>query len=240
MVFFSRGRKQAARPSVTAVIAAGGTSSRMGGEDKLFLLLRGIPVLAHTLLAFERADSVDSIVVVTRPESIVLVQDIYREFEISKLRSVIAGGATRAHSVMAGVLEAGDAAYVAVHDGARPLIPDAVIRRAVEAGIASGAVVPAVPVRDTIKVVEEGFVRQTPKREKLFAAQTPQVFQTGLLKGALTRVIEGNLAVTDDAAAVESMGMSVQIVEGDARNIKITAPEDILLAEALLYEEEDV
>jgi len=230
---FFRKRKSNPRPSCAAIIAAAGSSTRMGA-DKLMMLLDGIPVIAHTLLAFEQCYLVDKIIIVTKSEKVVDMQDIVREFGISKVTDIISGGAERSESVMNGVMAAGSADYVMIHDGARPLVSQEVIEETYRAAVEFGAAAPGVPVKDTIKVVKDGLVLSTPERSSLFAIQTPQIFYTGLIKGALARAIEQKKSYPDDCSAVEAIGMSVHITKGDYRNLKITTEEDFAAADTLL------
>jgi 2-C-methyl-D-erythritol 4-phosphate cytidylyltransferase len=232
LTFFKR-KKKIPRPSCAAVIAAAGSSTRMG-SNKLFMLLDGIPVIAHTLLAFEQCRIADSIIIVTKSEEVVAMQDIVRDYGISKVTDIISGGAMRTESVMNGVMAAGDADYVMIHDGARPLVTQEVIEEAYRAAVEYGAAAPGIPVKDTIKIVKDGVVVSTPDRSTLYAIQTPQVFYTGLIKGALARAVQEKISYPDDCAAVEAIGMSVHITRGDYRNIKITTEEDFAAADTLL------
>ena len=231
-------KKEYTKPMCTAVIVAAGNSSRMG-EDKLFMLLGGIPVLAHALIPFNASPLIDRIVVVTRSEKIVLVQDVCREFGITKVSSIITGGRERTDSVLAGVVAAGECELVAIHDGARPFVTEEIISDTFAAAEEFGAAAPGVPVKDTIKIVKDGIVQSTPDRRGLFAIQTPQIFNLGLIKGALTKAKNENKSYPDDCAAVEAMGMSIHITPGSYRNLKITTVEDITAAEALLDEENE-
>lgn len=226
-------RKKQNRPTCAAIIAAAGNSSRMG-SDKLFMLLDDIPVIAHTLLAFEQCELVNKIVLVTRSDKIVMMHDVCKEYVISKVTDIVSGGADRSESVLNGIMAVGDAEYVMIHDGARPLVSQEVIEGAYKAAVEFGAAAPGVKVKDTIKIVKDGIVVSTPDRDSLIAVQTPQVFNTGLIKGALSKAISDKKAYSDDCAAVEAIGMSVHITKGDYRNIKITTEEDYLVADALL------
>ena len=152
-----------------------------------------------------------------------------------KVRIVVSGGASRTESVQKGLAAVSEGTQlVAVHDGARPLVPAEVITKAVAKAAKFGAAAPAIPVKDTIKVSESGAVDATPRRETLFAVQTPQVFDADLLRGALQNAAQHGLALTDDCSAVEALGMSVQLTEGSEENIKITTPLDLELAEAIV------
>lgn len=218
-----------------AVIVAAGSASRMGGIDKVMAELDGEPMIARTVRTFQNCDAISEIVVVTRPDLIVPIMSLCAGFD--KVNAVVAGGASRQESVKLGLNALSNRVQlVAVQDGARPLVSDAVIDRTVRAAHSYGAAAPAVPVKDTIKVAQGGLVVSTPDRSQLRAVQTPQVFDFDLLRGALKKAEAENLTVTDDCSAVEQMGMSVKLVEGDERNIKITTPLDLKMA-ALLLEE---
>lgn len=218
-----------------AVIVAAGSASRMGGIDKVMAVLGGEPMIAHTVRAFQQCGAIADIVIVTRPDLIRPISALCAQMD--KVRMVVAGGKSRQESVALGLnaLPKG-VELAAIHDGARPLITDAVIDRTVRAANSYGAAAPAVPVKDTIKVVRGGLVTQTPDRASLQAVQTPQVFDFDLLRGALKKAAEDAAAVTDDCSAVERLGMAVKIVEGDERNLKVTTPMDLKIAEMLLEE----
>ena len=218
-----------------AVIVAAGTASRMGGIDKVMAPLGGQPLLLHSVREFQNCDAIGEIVVVTREDLLVTVMDLCAGF--SKVRGVVVGGADRVASVQAGLANlSSKVKLVAVHDGARPLITWQVIDRTVRAAHTYGAAAPAIPVKDTIKVVKGGIVGATPDRSTLRAVQTPQVFDLSLLRGALVKAQKEKAPITDDCSAVENLGMSVKIVEGDERNIKVTTPMDLKVAELLLEE----
>ena len=228
-------RKALPLKSCGAVIVAAGTASRMGGIDKVMASIGGEPMIVHTVRAFQNCDAIKQIIVVTRQDLIVPIMDLCHEFD--KVLAVIVGGSSRQESVEIGLgALSSDMKLVAVQDGARPLITDAVIDRTVRAAHTYGAAAPAVPVKDTIKEVRGGIVMSTPQRSALRAVQTPQVFDVDLLKGALKKAKDDGAEVTDDCSAVERMGMSVKIVEGDERNIKVTTPLDLKIAEILLEE----
>lgn len=218
-----------------AVIVAAGSASRMGGIDKVMAALGGEPMIARTVRAFQQCGAIADIVIVTRPDLIRPISALCAQMD--KVRMVVAGGQSRQESVALGLnaLPKG-VELAAVHDGARPLITDAVIDRTVRAANSYGAAAPAVPVKDTIKVVRGGLVTDTPDRASLQAVQTPQVFDFDLLRGALKKAAEDAAAVTDDCSAVERLGMAVKIVEGDERNLKVTTPVDLKIAEMLLEE----
>ena len=224
----------AVRPTSTAILAAAGSSQRMGGENKLLLPLDGMPVLAHTLRA------VDEIVIAAREEDLLTYAELCKTYGIRKPVKVVVGGATRQESVLRAALEArADAKLLAVQDGARPLVTpelfDAVVLRAAVCAAAA----PAVPVHDTIKLARDRRVTETPDRSMLFAVQTPQVFDAGLLKAALQSALTEHAALTDDCSAVERLGKAVYLTDGDEENIKITTPLDLIVAETILRRREE-
>ena len=226
-------------PFCSAIVPAAGISRRMGGGNKLFLELNGIPVLIRTLQAIDQTQLVDEIIVAAQSEMLEEAAELCHRAALRKPVRVVTGGVTRAESVLAAALEANKKArFLAVHDGARPLITpdefDAVVRLALR----TNAAAPAIPVTDTVKVVDSsGIVVHTPDRSTLFAVQTPQVFDIDLLKAALQSAEKDHAEITDDCSAVERLGMSVKIVEGDERNLKVTTPLDLRLAELLLEDE---
>ena len=218
-----------------AVIVAAGSASRMGGIDKVMASLKGEPMIARTVRTFQECDAISEIVIVTREDLIVPISNLCKN--MNKVKAVVVGGKSRQESVHLGLNALSDKVKLAaVHDGARPLITWQVIDRAVRAANTYGAAAPAVPVKDTIKVVEGRVVKNTPDRATLFAVQTPQVFDFDLLRGALKKAEQEGAQVTDDCSAVELMGFTVKIVEGDERNIKVTTPMDLKIAEMLLEE----
>ena len=216
-----------------AVIVAAGNASRMGGIDKVMAPINGEPMIVRTVRTFQNAVAVKEIVIVTREDLIPKITSLCGKFD--KVRAVVVGGKDRAESVKNGLrMLSKQVKLAAVQDGARPLITEAVIDRTIRAAHTYGAAAPAIPVKDTIKVVEGGIVSSTPDRATLKAIQTPQVFDFDLLKAALKKAFEDGAAITDDCSAVERMGFKVRIVEGDERNIKVTTPMDLKIAEMLL------
>ena len=223
-------------PFCSVIVPAAGSSRRMGGKNKLFLELNGIPVLIRTLQAIDQTQLADEIIVAAQREMLEDVAEMCHRAALRKPVRVVTGGSTRAESVLAAALEANKKArFLAVHDGARPLITpdefDAVVRLALR----TNAAAPAIPVTDTVKVADSsGIVVRTPDRSSLFAVQTPQVFEASLLKAALQSAISDQAAVTDDCSAVERLGKQIYLTEGDRENIKITTPLDVVLANAIL------
>lgn len=220
---------------VTAIIVAGGKSERMGGKvDKNFLSLVNKPVVAWSLLAFERCPAVDWIVLVVRKEQLAASQAVARMFGISKLRRIVAGGKTRGESVQAGLRVCDvDTTCVVVHDAARPMVSSEVIAEVVKASKRSVAATVGRPVTDTLKQCAKGtMVSATVPRTKIWRVQTPQAFAIKDLKDAYAAL--GDAEVTDDCEAVERNGVAVKIVESFRPNPKITVPEDLQLVSALL------
>lgn len=230
------GKQEKRHPYCSALVPAAGSSSRMEGQDKLLLYLDGCPVLGRTLLALDRCELIDEIIVATRQESILKIADICKDYDIKKPLKIIEGGETRAESVLNAAMNANqNAEFLAVHDGARPLVDQELIESVIRKAYQCAAAAPATPVKDTIKIViEEGVVDHTPKRSTLYAVQTPQVFDASLLKAALQSAVDQKAEITDDCSAVERLGKKVYLVDGSYENIKITTPEDIAIAEKIL------
>ncbi len=226
---------------VVALIPAAGMGKRMAaGINKQYLKLGGRPILAHTLAVFEKAPFVDEIYVIVPGDEISYCREnVIESFGFAKVRRVVAGGRERQQSVFNGLraaegLEPDD--IVIVHDGVRPFVPMEVVRRSVEvARLHDGALV-AVPVKDTVKITSEGIVVDTPGRENIWLAQTPQTFRYRIILDAHEKADREDFLGTDDSSLVERLGKQVHTVMGDYRNIKITTPEDMLLAEAFLKE----
>ena len=225
--------------SVIALIPAAGMGKRMGaGVNKQYLLLNGKPIVAHTLSVFEDAPFVDDIYLVIPEEEIPYCREqVVERYGFAKVRSIVPGGAERQHSVLNGLRameNARDDDLLLIHDGVRPFVPVHVLERVLEvAGAYDGALV-AVPAKDTIKIVADGIIRDTPPRESLWLAQTPQAFRYGVIRAAHEIADAEGFLGTDDAMLVERLGKDIHVVLGDYRNIKITTPEDLILAEAFL------
>jgi 2-C-methyl-D-erythritol 4-phosphate cytidylyltransferase len=219
---------------VAAIIVAAGVGSRMGGPvNKHLLLIRGRPVLAYTLDAFERCSIIDTIILVGGEDRLDSYQALARDHHITKVGAIVSGGQTRQDSCAIGLAQVGDADIVVVHDGARPLVSERVIVESVQAAALHGAAVVAVPVKDTIKTgTSDGFVGETLPRERLWQIQTPQTFRTDLLRHAY-QAAQGVFLGTDDASLVERLDLPVKIVQGDYSNIKITTVDDLAVAESL-------
>lgn len=228
-------RRKQKDPHCSVVVVAAGSSERMGG-DKMLMTLGAKPVIIRTLMAFQKSPMVDDIVVVTKREKITAIADIIKLYDITKVTQVISGGATRVESSLAGVSAVRRGAkLIAIHDGARPLVSQELIERVVKEANEHISAVPVLPSTDTLKRVDSrGVIVEGVDRASVFRVQTPQVFDADIIKGALTKAVEKRLPITDDCSAVDMMGFSTYTVEGDAGNIKLTLPEDMVLAEAIL------
>ena len=223
-------------PDTFAVILAAGSSTRMG-ENKQFISIGGVPVIMRSVLAFEKADEIMGIVIVAKSDDIPILQRLCDEYNITKLVDIVQGGDTRAISAKNGVARCGSAEYIAIHDGARPLVTHALIKTTVEAARIHGAAIPGTPLKDTIKIIDTTRrVEATPERSGLVAVQTPQVFKTAVYKDALLKLGEKAEDLTDDAAILENAGYPVFVVSGEESNIKITTPSDVVLANSFLEE----
>jgi 2-C-methyl-D-erythritol 4-phosphate cytidylyltransferase len=221
-----------------AIIVAAGSGTRFGGATpKQFLEIGGKPLLIHTLEKFENCAAIDEIILVLAPGEIANFQISEENFKQSKLKKIVAGGGTRAASVFNG-LQAVDrktAEIVAVHDGARPFVSDEEITFTVEKARETGAACLAAPVTDTIKEIADGKILQTIARAKLRRALTPQAFRLEILQKAFA-IADLSEAATDECYLVEKLGYEIAIVDGSAKNIKITTREDWELAEIFLKE----
>ncbi len=225
---------------VTAIVAAAGSGRRMEtGINKVFIPLVGRPVLLHSLQVLTACPEVDNLIIVVAPGEEAQAEDLLREARLNKGWKVVTGGSERQYSI-ANALSAVPASsgIILIHDGARPLLDPASVSAAVAAARGCGAAGVAVPVKDTIKTVDSaGFIAATPERSTLWAIQTPQVFEAALLRRAYAQAARDGFLATDDAALVERLGVRVKIVQGSYRNLKITTPEDLVVAEALLRKE---
>ena len=222
---------------VTAIVVAAGKSERMGtGTDKAFLNLGPRPVVAWSLLAFEKNADIDSIILVVRKDQLTAAKAVARMFGISKLAKIVAGGARRQDSVQAGLKEVdSDTRIVVVHDGARPCVSQEVTSDVIKSARRGTASVTGSRIRDTVKIVEKGItVASTVDRAKYWTVQTPQAFPYSMLRKAYAAAEAEKKDVFDDAQAVELIGEPVKICETEKPNLKITTPEDLQVASALL------
>lgn len=218
---------------------AGGSGKRMGSRvHKQYLLMGGKPVLFYSLKAFQDSDYIDEIILVTGAgEEEYCREQILDAYGITKVSRITAGGAERYHSVWNGLQAADHDGYVFIHDGARPFVDDEMIKRAYKCVEQYKACAAGMPVKDTIKIVDEnGFVKETPDRNTLWMIQTPQVFDASLIKEAYSRLMQKkDSGVTDDAMVVEQMlRLPVKLFQGSYENIKITTPGDLEIGEGLL------
>ncbi len=227
-------KRKREHPYCACIVPAAGSARRMEGKDKLMEPLGGIPMIQRTLMALESCPLIDEIIVATREDLIVPIGALCVEKRLLKIRNIIRGGESRMESVWLGIQAASpEAELLAIHDGARPFPSQRLLKEVLEKGAETGAAAPAVPVKDTVKRAEGGVVRETPARDTLFAVQTPQVFEYGLLKGAMSKAIREGWEVTDDCSVVERIGMTVTLTRGEYENIKVTTPIDLATGEAI-------
>jgi 2-C-methyl-D-erythritol 4-phosphate cytidylyltransferase len=213
----------------SAIIVAGGSGKRFGGK-KQFINLAGESVLKITVKSFDIPD-INRIVVVVPKEDIDEVRTCLQE--LKKEIKVVSGGQTRHNSVMNGLNAAGSCNIVLIHDGVRPFVTASLIERVIDGTKESDGCIPVLPVIDTIKIAENGFIKKTVPREYLFAVQTPQAFRMEKIFNAHKKAIGKDYIPTDDSMLIEESGGTVKIVDGERFNIKITLPEDMILAEAI-------
>lgn len=220
-----------------AIVLSGGSGKRMNSQvHKQYLLIKEKPVIYYALKAFQESNVDEIVLVVGSGEIDFARNEIVEKYCLSKVTKIVEGGKERYHSVYEGLKAAEDADYVLIHDGARPFVNQDIILRSMEAVKEYGACVAGMPVKDTIKIADEsGYAAETPERSKVWMVQTPQTFSYELIRDAYCRMLQNeNTSITDDAMVVETMtDTRVKLVEGDYRNIKITTPEDLLIAEVL-------
>ena len=225
----TRGKK------VYAIIPAAGSSRRMGGGNKLVMELGGQPILCRTLRVFNACDAIDGIVLVCRRQDQKTYASLCADWNIDKVAKIVEGGPSRERSVLNGVLACGkEIGYVAIHDAARPLITEDIIRETVELAKKDSAAAPAVPVKDSIQRIEKGKMMENVDRSTIMAVQTPQCFDIDLIRAALTKAIDSGANLTDDCGAVTTLGQPISMTRGSYENIKITTPEDVILGEVIL------
>lgn len=222
------------------LVVAAGSSTRMG-QPKQHILLEGKPVLLHTLLALQAVDSIDELLLVTRPEDICHFTALAAEAGVTKLKTAVPGGDTRQQSVANGLAALPpQTTLVGIHDGARPLITPEVVEAVIAAAVRTGAAAVAVPVKDTLKRTDEsGIILDTPDRSHLWRVQTPQVFARTALCAAMEAALAAGQDFTDDCQLMEQAGYPVQLVPGQDTNLKLTTPEDIRLAQAMMGTKEE-
>ena len=217
---------------VGAVIVAAGSSTRMGGVDKTFAPILGLPLVVHTINQFESSPLVDQIVLVVANDSVEQARELIQQQAYSKVTNICVGGRRRQDSVRYGLESLSGCEWVMVHDGARPCLDETILQRGLEAAFEYGSAIAGVPIKDTIKMVSsQQIIEETPDRSLLWAAQTPQVFRYQMLLDAHHACYQD---VTDDATMIESLGHPVKMYLGSYENIKVTTSEDLVIAEAFL------
>ena len=229
---------------VIALVPAAGMGKRMGAQiNKQYLLLAGKPIVAHTLQVLEDAPYIDDIYVIVPEAEIPYCREhVVQRYDFAKVRGIVAGGSERQYSVMNGLQAltgTADDDVILIHDGVRPFISPRVLKRSIETARENDGALVAVPVKDTVKIVENGVVRETPARETLWLAQTPQAFRYSIIMAAHEIAAAERYLGTDDSSLVEWMGKDVHIVLGEYHNIKITTPEDLVMAEAFLKQQSE-
>jgi len=229
-------------PQISAIIVAAGNASRMHGIDKQYAQIGNLPVIVRSVQQFDDCPLINEIILVCRESDIASYYAIVRDFGFKKISQIVAGGNERQDSVFRGIDACStNADFFAIHDGARPLVTAEIIAECIDAAIKHGAAAAGVPVKDTIKQVRtDGSIAETPDRSKLVAIQTPQIFAAQLYRSAMALAIKQGHHYTDDCQLIENSGHCVFVSCGSYSNIKITTPEDLEIAEALLnyYEEE--
>ena len=237
-MFFKKKKKpQLLGPHCACVVAAAGSSTRMG-SDKLLADLGGEPVILRTLRALSASPYIHEITVVTREDLLLEIGRLCRDNDLSKVTQVLLGGDSRLESVYKGVCQVSkQAKLIAIHDGARPFVTPELLHNVCHAASHCAAAAPAVELKDTVKRVQGTQVVETLDRATLRAVQTPQVFDADLIRGALQKAIEEKWEITDDCSAVEKLGGTVHLVPGDERNIKLTTPADLAAAQVMLTQE---
>lgn len=221
--------------TVSVIIAAGGSSTRMNGVNKTLAMLCGKPVIVHSMLVFQGMNEVSEIIVSARDCDKEQISAFSEKYGITKLSDIAPAGATRQQSVVNALkLISRETSLIAVHDGARPLVCEKYVRMCIKDASVFGGAALGVPVKDTIKVVDGGIVTDTPDRSKLYITQTPQVFQKKHYFDGVNFAVEHELDFTDDCQLAEAVGVKINITPSDYRNIKITTPEDLAIAQAIM------
>ena len=223
----------------TAIVLAAGQGKRMNSKiQKQFLEIQGYPVLYYSLRCFQDSPLIQDIILVTGEESVAYCkEEIVKKYGFTKVTAVIPGGKERYDSVYAGLCACHDCEYVLIHDGARPFITEEILERGLQKVKETGACVIGMPSKDTIKLADaDGFVKETPDRKSVWTIQTPQIFAYPLIRNAHESIRQKDMSsITDDAMVVEQeTGVKVTLAEGSYQNIKITTPEDLLIAEGFL------
>lgn len=219
----------------SVILVCAGNASRMGGINKILMPLGQSNVIGICMQAFQNCEDIAEIIIVTKSENMQAIQETAKNLNISKLTHMTEGGATRQQSVLQGLkLVSKQTNYIAIHDGARPLVKSEHIAKVIQDARIFGGATLGVPVKDTIKIIDDGLITDTPPRKSLYITQTPQVFRKKLYFEAVDFALEHNLDFTDDCQLIESIGGKIYMTIGDYKNIKITTPEDRAIAEVLL------
>ncbi|MBS4193387.1 2-C-methyl-D-erythritol 4-phosphate cytidylyltransferase [Bacillus sp. FJAT-49705] len=217
------------------IIPAAGQGKRMGaGKNKILLELNQLPIIIHTLRVFEMDEDCEGIILAVNPQDEDEMKSLLDKHQITKVTSFVSGGKERQHSIYNALKQVGQEGIILVHDAARPFLDKNLLRSLIEAAKTSGAAILGVPVKDTVKKATGNFVAETVERTSLWAVQTPQAFRFSILFEAYRKAEEDNFLGTDDASLVERLGKDVVIVEGSYDNIKLTTPEDLYFAEAII------
>ena len=232
---YKRLKKEEKPLTCGAVVLGAGSAQRMG-FDKMTVMLDRQPVLVRAVNAFQLSPLIEEIVVGTKTDRIEEIADLCRQYNLTKVSAVVCGGKTRTESALAGVMALKkDCRLTAIHDGARPLVSQALIEACIRKASIQYAAIPVVRSTDTLRGIDEkGALTGIYDRDKIVRVQTPQVFQTELVKGALSDAVQKGLTFTDDATAVERLGMKIQAVEGEEDNLKLTTPQDLVIAQGIL------
>ncbi|MEH7546918.1 MULTISPECIES: 2-C-methyl-D-erythritol 4-phosphate cytidylyltransferase [Bacillaceae] len=221
------------------IIPAAGLGKRMrAGKNKLLLELNGVPILVHTLRVFEEDEACDGVILAIHPQDNKEINRLLQKYQIRKVSDLVPGGDERQHSIFNALKTVEADGIILVHDAARPFIQKVHIHRLTQKAEETGAAIIGVPAKDTMKKQKDGVVEETVERSSLWAVQTPQAFRISLLKRAYQKAEEDKFLGTDDASLVERLDFPVSIVEGDYDNIKLTTPEDLYFAEAIIKKRE--
>lgn len=232
------------KPFTSAIITVGGSGTRMQlkeGETKQFLSLGGLPIVARTIITFDKSPYIDEIIIVSKVEEIGLYTDLIKEHNLTKVSRIVKGGSTRQESVLNGFRAISDKSdYVCIHDGVRCLVTEEDIKKTVKAAYASGCACAASKVYDTLKMADSDmFISSTADRSRAWNAQTPQVFRSNIYRACAFSAKKEGLTVTDDCMLVEYFGFKIKLVDCGRSNIKITTKEDLIIAEAILKAREE-
>ena len=223
--------------TVGAVIVAGGQSTRMSGQDKTFIDLSGKPLISHTILPFQKSHEITEIVLILPLHSVAKGEELVSQHKFDKVSGVYAGGDTRQESVRIGLKSLNACDWVLIHDGARPCVNRSLISEGIKTAKLKGSAVASVPVTDTIKIIsEDKIIQETPPRDRLWASQTPQIFEYRTLIDAHDRA-PGSF--TDDSSLLEYLGYNITVFEGSYSNIKVTTPVDIPIVESILKSQDE-